>query len=47
VTCDVEKSHFVFERAGGNIATGEIISANDEQVEEKQTSLVLRVHALI
>jgi hypothetical protein len=33
VTYDIEKSHFVFERAGGNIVTGEIISANDEQLD--------------
>jgi hypothetical protein len=33
VTFDIEKSRFVFERAGGNIVTGEIISANDEQLD--------------
>jgi hypothetical protein len=32
VTYDIERSHFVFERVGGNIVTGEIISANDEQL---------------
>lgn len=33
MTFDIEKSHFVFERAGGNIITGEIISATDEQLD--------------
>jgi hypothetical protein len=33
MTFDVEKGHFIFERAGGNIITGEIISANDEQLD--------------
>ncbi|WP_334406006.1 hypothetical protein [Bradyrhizobium sp. AZCC 2289] len=33
MTFDIEKSHFVFERAGGNIITGEIISTTDEQLD--------------
>jgi hypothetical protein len=33
MTFDIEKRHFVFERVGGNIITGEIISANDEQLD--------------
>src|SRR5882762_9626704 len=33
VTFDIEKRHFVFERAGGNIITGEISSENDEQLD--------------
>jgi hypothetical protein len=32
VTYDIEKGHFIFERAGGNNISGEIISANDEQL---------------
>jgi hypothetical protein len=32
VTFDIEKRHFVFERAGGNILVGEIMSATDEQL---------------
>jgi hypothetical protein len=33
VTYDIEKSHFIFERPGGNLVTGEIVSANDEQLD--------------
>ena len=33
VTYDLETKHFVFERAGGNIVTGEIIAANDAQLD--------------
>jgi hypothetical protein len=33
MTFDIETSHFVFERAGGNIVTGEIISATGEQLD--------------
>lgn len=33
MTFDIEKRRFVFERVGGNIITGEIISANDEQLD--------------
>ena len=33
VTYDLETNHFVFERAGGNIVTGEIIAANDAQLD--------------
>jgi hypothetical protein len=33
VTFDIEKNHFMFERAGANIVTGEIISTNDEQLD--------------
>jgi hypothetical protein len=33
VTYDLETNHFVFERAGGNILTGEIIAANDGQLD--------------
>ena len=29
----VSKNHFVFERPGGNLVTGEIVSANDEQLD--------------
>jgi hypothetical protein len=32
MTFDMEKRHFVFERAGGNILVGEIMSATDEQL---------------
>jgi hypothetical protein len=33
VTYDLEKNHFVFERPGGNIITGEIIAANDARLD--------------
>lgn len=33
MTFDIERRHFVFERAGGNIITGEIISVDDEQLD--------------
>ena len=33
VTYDFETNHFVFERVGGNIVTGEIIAANDAQLD--------------
>lgn len=33
MTFDIEKRHFVYERAGGNLITGEIISANDDKLE--------------
>jgi hypothetical protein len=33
MTFDIEKRHFVFERAGGNIITGEIILVDDEQLD--------------
>jgi len=33
VTYDIERGHFIFERPGGNILTGEIIAANDAQLD--------------
>jgi hypothetical protein len=33
MTFDVETRHFVFERPGGNVLAGEIISANDDRLE--------------
>lgn len=33
MTFDIETNHFVFERAGGNIITGEIISATDDRLD--------------
>lgn len=33
MTFDIEKRRLVFERVGGNIITGEIISENDEQLD--------------
>jgi hypothetical protein len=33
VTYDLKTNHFVFERAGGNIVTGEIIAATDAQLD--------------
>src|SRR5882762_4214313 len=33
MTFDVEKRHFVFEGAGGNIITGEITSMNDDLLD--------------
>jgi hypothetical protein len=33
MTFDIEKRRFVFERAGGNILTGEITSGNDERLD--------------
>jgi hypothetical protein len=33
MTFDVEKRHFIFERDGGNIITGEITSVNDDHLD--------------
>jgi hypothetical protein len=33
MTFDIEKHHFMFERAGGNIISGEITSVNDELLD--------------